>query len=82
MITTDRIQWNVGKVLKVEERFVERCTSGVGKDAVMEDISIGWFVVLDGGLSLGFGKWKPDCQPGENVLVEFRRDEKVVPLSR
>jgi len=67
------VEFNMGKVLRVEERFKSTHVRGAGKDAVMGEVSIGHFVLLDNGTSLGFGELVPDCQPGDSLVISFRR---------
>lgn len=66
------------KVLKVEEKFRQKCKSGVGKEAVMEDVSLGWFMHLQGSFeSLHVGETKPAIEPGEYVLVTIRKQVRA-----
>jgi len=72
---TPDVEFNMGTVLRVEPRTQKKHVSGAGNDAVMEDEFIGNFVVMSNGLSLNFGKLLPDCQPGESLIVSFRRGQ-------
>lgn len=73
VVKTKDVMFDAGVVRLIEERFIDRCASGIGKDAVMAQKSIGWFVVLDTGAAFGFGSRKPDCAVGDRVFLEFRR---------
>lgn len=73
-MTTNKV-FKMGTVRKIEERFQTEWVSGFGKDAVTKEISIGWFVVMSNGISINFGLNKPDCEPGDDVQVEFRRSK-------
>lgn len=66
------------KVLKVEEKF-ERVYDKSFGDARTEsqagytEVSTGWWVLLEGWpVSLRYGKLKPDCEPGDTIVMEWR----------
>ena len=59
-------------VEQIEERFVDKYESGVGKDAVMSKTSIGWFVVLGKThMALYVGDKKPEFIRGQNVKLSL-----------
>jgi len=70
---TTNVRFVMGAVMKVEERFNTRAVSDAGREAVMEDVSAGWWVTLDTGISLGMGRLQPHCAAGDELIVSFRR---------
>jgi len=55
-------------VMRVEKRKRKQYVSGYGENAVFIDMSDGWFVVLEGHVSLSVGDKKPDVKPGDWVV--------------
>lgn len=61
-------------VLKVEERKAKLYVSGVGGDAIFNEVSRGWFVWLDGSFeAIHLGLEKPEFEKGDKVKVTFER---------
>lgn len=55
-------------IAKVEERFTTHWVSGIGADAITEQRSTGWWVVID-QIALFVGPEKPDFAQGELVKL-------------
>lgn len=62
------------KVCEVEEEFQPCYISGIGKDAIFENRSKGWFVYLEGSYeALLVGKEKPDLQKGDRIKITLEK---------
>lgn len=62
------------KVKQIYEQKDKRHISGFGSDAVFEDISRGWFALLEGSWeALHLGKDKPELKPGDKIKVIIER---------
>lgn len=62
------------KVLKVEERFVQKYVSGYGPDTVMESLSLGWYAWFSGSYeSLYLGETKPDLAAGDTINISITK---------
>ena len=68
---SSKIQWEIGRVKSLEERFDKRHVRGAGKEAEFEDRSTGWWLTLDNGITFGLGRLKPDVVIGDGVRIEF-----------
>ncbi len=67
------VSFVLGTVRRVEQRFEKVGLRGAGPTAEMVERSLGWFIVLDTGTSLGFGRMEPQCDVGEEMIVTFRK---------
>lgn len=56
-------------VTKVEERFTKTYQSGFSKDAKFEDVSLGWWIVIDSGVAFGVGNHKPEFKVGDVIPI-------------
>lgn len=62
------------RVKTVEERFEKKHVKGVGPDAEFKDVSLGWFIVMEGWPSaLGLGSEKPVISSGDMVELTIAR---------
>jgi hypothetical protein len=62
------------RVLKLEERHVSRYISGFGDSATFQDVSIGWFLHLEGSYeALFLGMEKPGMQTGDEVKITLEK---------
>lgn len=62
--------------ISVEERFIQVYSSGVGKEAVFEQASTGWWATFEGSYeALYFGEEKPWFDKGDKMKVMFQRSE-------
>jgi hypothetical protein len=64
------------KIVQVEEKTRAVWRSGLGKEAVFDKVSEGWWVTLDAGISLWVGSTKPDLVRGESVTISLDRGER------
>lgn len=55
------------RVKRVEERFRKVHVSGAGVNAVMRDVSEGWYIVFDSGMTLPCGEGKPEFVAGTPI---------------
>lgn len=62
-------------IWKVEERKMVRHVSGAGKDAVLVDESLGWYVTFTDFTSRYFGMEKPDLAPGDKMILKLERSQ-------
>lgn len=63
-------------VLRVEERHVKTHVSGVGKEAIFNEDSLGWFVLVDGNIAIRVVPPHgdpPDVKPGDRVRLTLER---------
>lgn len=60
-------------IRKVEERFVQRHTGGVGPNATFVNVSLGWFVQA-GHFSFGLGPQRPDVTSGDLLRITLERE--------
>ena len=72
-----KIYNGISRVIKVEQKTELKHISGAGKDAVMESISLGWFVTLDNFFSIGIGNEKPDIEVGDVVVHSIRKKHNI-----
>jgi hypothetical protein len=73
------------KVKRVEERFKLVHIGGVGKEALFETVSRGWFAVFEGSWeALGLGSEKPPLDPGDEIIISIQRSKhaKSQPTSK
>lgn len=69
-----------GVVKRVEERFYDKWTGGVGAEAKHESISLGWYVTFLGSWeALYFGPNKPELASGDRVTITFERTNNAKP---
>ena len=65
------------EVVKVEELFIEKWVSGVGKEASFEKASRGWFTTLTGSYAaIWLGATKPELNRGDYVTIIIRKEPK------
>lgn len=66
-------------VKEVKEQKVQRHIEGMGKDAIFEDVSAGWYVVFDlqNPFALYLGETKPVMQRGDMVKLTIEVTEKL-----
>jgi hypothetical protein len=63
------------KVKRVYERIRTVWVSGVGKEAVMEDVSDGWVVVCDDYFSFRIpGKLEPPFKAGDTIIMKLEKE--------
>jgi hypothetical protein len=64
----------IGKIKKIEERFSTYHIEGSGKDAVTQQVSTGWWAVLDGPVPVSFrmGDEDPKLEPGSGVEITLK----------
>lgn len=64
----------VTEVVAIKEHFVDKYVSGVGDDAIFEQVSLGWFMYLKGSheaIHIGSdGSW---AVPGDRVKITFEK---------
>lgn len=65
--------FSMGVVSRTEERYRTEWVSGTGKDATTRQVSEGWFVILDSGMSMHMGAQEPECAPGDTVMLAFKK---------
>jgi hypothetical protein len=62
------------KIEKLEQRSYKVWIKGHGRDAVFEDIPIGWFMHIQGsGEALYVGDSKPDMNVGDAVVLSISK---------
>ena len=62
------------KVHSVEERFQTKYVRGVGASALFEQVSIGWFVILeDSHLAIRVGFDKPDLKRNDEIDLSITK---------
>lgn len=61
------------RVVKVEERFRRVYVSGIGKEAIFDEESIGWYVTTSSGISLCVGPVNPGWKDGDVIELSIRR---------
>jgi len=62
------------KVIDVTERFRSVYVSGLGKEAVFEKISLGWYLFLDGSRESLFIGWSaPSIVTGDLVKLTIEK---------
>jgi len=69
---TDILRWPV-RITRIEERKERRYISGSGDTTVYETQSLGWFIVLDCGVSLHAGPEKPDVDPSRPFRLSLEQ---------
>lgn len=67
----------LGTITKIEERFTKRHVLGFGKDAVFDDVSAGWWIVV-GSVSMYVGDDNPDCAVGDVVELTIRKNGQAL----
>lgn len=60
---------STARVVRVEERWRRQYVSGHGDGAVFQEVSVGWFVVLEGNVAVPLGADQPDLRPGELLTM-------------
>jgi hypothetical protein len=59
------------RILKIEEKHHAAWISGLGKEATFSTVSEGWWVTLEGGLSICVGQRKPESIREGEVLIRM-----------
>lgn len=63
------------KVANIEEEFVPTYISGIGKDALFENRSKGWFAYFEGSYeAIHVGAEKPELAKGDRVRITIERE--------
>lgn len=58
----------------VEERFHKKHVTGAGKDAVMEDVSAGWYATfVEDPVAAYLGPMKPGLKAGDKVKLTLEK---------
>jgi hypothetical protein len=60
-------------VTKVEERFTSVYVSGIGKEAIFQNKSIGWWITLSSGISLYVGEDSAGFKERDKIQLTFGR---------
>lgn len=72
-IVQDRISF-ISTVKAIEERHTSKYVSGVGKEAVFQEVSLGWYVWLEGSFeSIHVGMSKPNWKIGDKIRVVMEK---------
>lgn len=62
------------RVKRIYERKKMVWISGVGRDAVMQEVSEGWYVAFDHGGAFRHGATEPtDFKVGDQVVIEVKK---------
>ena len=68
------------RVAHVAERFKTIHVSGVGKDAIMKEISLGWYIRFEGSQEAVFvGRDRPQVESGDHYKITFERLPDALP---
>ena len=70
------------RVARIDERFKTVHVSGVGASAVMQEVSLGWYVQFDRSQEALFcGAEKPPIEVGDEYEIKFiNRSHHAFPL--
>lgn len=61
------------RIIRVEERWTQVYKSGTGDKTVFDNVSTGWWITYDLGISMPCGSAKPDFRPGDSVRLTVEK---------
>jgi hypothetical protein len=67
-------------IIDVKEQFKQSHIRGSGKDAEFEQVSLGWFILIDGVCTwLFLSHEEPEFKPGDEVRITIEKVNDAKP---